>query len=222
MKRIFSPNPEGAAQSIYPDGQSSAHSVWLLLRMIAWRSPHLLLHARRVAQLSRSLAQEAGCCPAPDALEKLEHTALIHDIGKTAVPEEILQKSEALSEDELQRVQQHTIKGFELAVSLKLEPEVSASILHHHENFDGSGYPQQRQGLDIPLYARIIRIADVFDALTSHRPYRPAYPAVEALGIMQDETASFDPSLLTAFLSAVERSPSKGWDLQGSDLQSYD
>lgn len=127
--------------------------------------------------------------------------ALMHDLGKVMVPKEILQKSSALSTKDFELIKGHSLKGFEYARKMGEISAISrAVILQHHERFDGKGYPDQKKGADIHRYARIVAIADVYDALTSDRPYRRALSPSEALEyIMANGGSQFDYEMVKAF-----------------------
>ena len=132
-------------------------------------------------------------------LELLKFAAQIHDIGKIAINEFIVNKPGRFTEAEYLMIQHHAYLGANLVEKLELDPRIPLSILHHHENFDGSGYPERLAGDQIPLAARIIRITDTYDALTSNRGYRPAYSHRKALAIMERDQHYFDPDLLRVF-----------------------
>jgi putative two-component system response regulator len=132
-------------------------------------------------------------------LELLKFAAQIHDIGKIAINEFIVNKPGRFTEAEYLMIQHHAQLGASLIEKLELDPRIHRSILHHHENFDGTGYPDRLAGDQIPLEARIIRITDTYDALTSNRGYRPAYSHREAISIMERERHCFDPELLKIF-----------------------
>jgi HD-GYP domain-containing protein (c-di-GMP phosphodiesterase class II) len=100
-------------------------------------------------------------------------------------------------------IQQHTNIGYKLVVPLDFDPIVAEIILYHHENYDGSGYPSKLKANDIPLAARIVRVADVYDALTSNRPYRSAYSKKEAIRIIEKENSQFDPQVLSILYKIV-------------------
>lgn len=102
-------------------------------------------------------------------------------------------------------VQQHTILGYQLLQPMKINPMITTAVLSHHENYDGSGYPEGLKGEAIPLAARLIRIADFYDALTSHRSYRnnAAYNSAEALDVLQENRHCFDPSLFGTFVEMI-------------------
>jgi putative two-component system response regulator len=143
----------------------------------------------------------------PTEIDRLRVAAPMHDVGKVAVPDHILLKPGPLTPEERKLMERHTTVGYEmLADSSSAEIELAAEIaLTHHERFDGSGYPQGRSGSDIPLAGRIVAVADVFDALTSDRVYRPALSVAEALDILQQGRArQFDPKVLDAFEQALD------------------
>ena len=175
-------------------------ALFLLLKIIAWKSTHLLNHSLRVATLSMQLVIHSEIGFSTEEVGSLKLAALMHDVGKTGISEHILNKPECLTEIESQWIRQHTIKGSELIQSLGMNKETSAIILSHHENYDGSGYPYGKKAKEIPLGSRILRLADVFDALTNHRAYRPSYSKDMALKIIQDEHSFFDPKLLPMFM----------------------
>lgn len=138
-------------------------------------------------------------------LHTLGVAAMMHDIGKFFVPKEILNKPAALSQDEFSIMKGHSFKGFEyLNRQFNFNQSVLDAILDHHERQDGSGYPYGKQGQDISRFGCIIAIADVFDALTSDRPYRHALPAAEAIEFIMGGTGSaFDEVIVKAFLNKI-------------------
>jgi HD-GYP domain-containing protein (c-di-GMP phosphodiesterase class II) len=133
-------------------------------------------------------------------LQMLQWSALLHDVGKIGIRDEVLNKQGKLTPDEFQHIKEHPGKSYRVVQQV---PQLAAAldgILHHHERYDGTGYPSGLSGEEIPLQARIIQIADVFDALTSSRSYRPAYDWKEALDIMRSEAGkTVDPHLQTVF-----------------------
>ncbi|HET9439218.1 MAG TPA: HD domain-containing phosphohydrolase [Longimicrobiales bacterium] len=156
---------------------------------------------RRVAEYALKLA---------DALEYkgtdwLKIGAHMHDIGNSGLPQDVLQKPGPLTAEEWQLVQQHTLLGSELVNELEFPIEVRPMIRNHHEHFDGTGYPDALRGDEIPMAARILCIADAFDALTSDRSYRPAFSTEQALHIMQSEAGRvFDPNMFEVFKRLME------------------
>jgi putative two-component system response regulator len=160
-------------------------------------------HAVRVARYSVIIAKAYG---ADDAFCRLlEHAALVHDVGKIGIPDSILQKKGALSAEEWLVMRQHPEWGARLlgdgpAPVLRMAAEIA---LCHHEKFNGSGYPQGLKGDRIPLAARIVAVADFFDAVTSDRCYRKAMPYATALTLLEDgRHAHFDPAVVDAFFEA--------------------
>ena len=159
-------------------------------------------HVRRIEKYTRALAQAAG--ENETDAERLGHSAILHDVGKLYVPDNILQKPGPLTNDERATMQQHTIVG-EQILSTRPFFDVARRIARsHHENWDGSGYPDGLRGESIPLGARMVRIADVFDALTHRRVYKDAWPGQLALDAIEKQTArSFDPRLVSVFIGVV-------------------
>lgn len=159
-------------------------------------------HIRRMSELSRRLGLAAGMTAAD--CETLRHAAALHDVGKIAVPDDILLKSGKLDAEEWVVMKRHTVVGSELlAGSTSLLVQMAELIaLTHHERWDGSGYPHGISGSDIPFVGRICAIADVFDALTSERPYKRAWSVDEARSeIARQSGAQFDPELVELFLA---------------------
>jgi putative nucleotidyltransferase with HDIG domain len=174
-----------------------------LTKIISLRDPHAENHSRQVNDLASALGRQAGLRPAQ--LEKLEFAAAVHDIGKIAINDFILHKPGRLTEAEYLMVQQHAMLGAQIIEKLNLDPLIPEIIRQHHENFDGTGYPNNLSGEQITFEARIIRITDVYDALTTNRGYRPAYTRKQALSIMETERQHFDPQLLETFFKMRSR-----------------
>ena len=170
-----------------------------LTHLIGMRDPHANGHSHHVEDFACTLGQQADLSSAQ--LEVLGFAARIHDIGKIAINEFIINKPGRFTEAEYIMVQQHPMLGSKLIQRLDLDPLIPEIILNHHENFDGSGYPHGIKGEGIPLGARIIRITDTYDALTSNRGYRPAYTHREAVQIMEADHHCFDPQLLEIFFN---------------------
>jgi putative two-component system response regulator len=177
-----------------------AKSVMLsLARSIEARHPLMSGHSERMVdnalQLGRSLD-----LPEED-LQELRIACLLHDIGKIAVPDDILLKPASLTAEETQVVRQHPIVGESICAPLKSLRRILPAIRHHHERMDGSGYPDGLCGHQIPLLARILQIADVYDALITDRPYRDALSSEDALETLNREAACgwLDDSLVSKF-----------------------
>ncbi len=160
-------------------------------------------HIIRISHISRLIAQQVGM--GPEAVQLLFQTAALHDVGKIGVPDHILLKPGPLDDDERALVRRHPQIGADIIG--KHDNEVLAAArtiaLTHHERWDGMGYPQGLQGEQIPVFGRIVAIADVFDALMNKRPYKPACSASQSLAAMAEERGkAFDPALLDAFFQA--------------------
>ena len=168
-----------------------------LTSIIGLRDPHGKGHSNHVKDLSSSFGRKVDLTATQ--LGTLAFAAETHDIGKIAINEFIINKPGRFTEAEYLMVQHHAQLGAHLMETLKIDPIIPLVIRHHHENFDGSGYPDKLKGDQIPLEARIIRITDTYDALTSNRGYRPAYSHRKALAIMEQDNVFFDPELLEVF-----------------------
>jgi putative nucleotidyltransferase with HDIG domain len=143
------------------------------------RDPTTYRHSNRVAGYAAMLARELEV--SEEDVELVEQAASVHDVGKIAVPDSVLLKPGALDEEERQAMAAHTTVGAEILTKFRLFKAGASIVLHHHENFDGSGYPHGLAGNQIPLGARIVAVADAFDAMTSNRPYRAAMSLDEAV-----------------------------------------
>lgn len=168
------------------------------------KDPFQVGHSKRVADYSTKLARELGLQGWD--LTWLRIGALIHDLGNMAVPGEVLAKSDALSDDEREIMKVHTVMGESMARQLEFPDEVRPIVRSHHEQWAGTGYPDRLAGEQIPFGARVVGIADVYDALTSPRSFRPAYSRDEALTLMQrDSEQLFDPTLFGVFRDMLKR-----------------
>jgi putative nucleotidyltransferase with HDIG domain len=168
-----------------------------LTSVISLRDAHGKGHSQHVRDLSAAFGQKVDLTSAQ--METLTFAAEIHDIGKIAINEFIINKPGRFTEAEYLTIQHHAELGANLIETLDLDPRIPLIIRHHHENFDGTGYPHKLKGEQIPLESRIIRITDTYDALTSNRGYRPAYKPRKALAIMEQDHIFFDPELLEVF-----------------------
>ena len=175
-----------------------------LAETIDLRDPYTAGHSRRVAAYSRLLARDLGLSE-NDALQ-IEHAALLHDIGKVGVPDAVLFKSGPLDDEERLLIRGHPVIGASLLADIPSMCDIYPCILHHHERFDGRGYPDGLAGADIPFGARIIAVADAFDAMTTDRPYRSGLGAETAIGeLRRGEGKQFDTRCVTAFVLLVAR-----------------
>jgi len=188
----------------------SAESLFLTLgRFIEARDPYTEDHCDRLAQYAMALGTSIGL--SRDDLDALYRGAFIHDIGKIAIPDRLLLKKGKLTRAERATMQQHTIIGDDLCRTVRSLEAVRPIVRHHHERLDGRGYPDGLKGDAIPPLARIVSVVDVFDALTTDRPYRKALPVDAALEIMRSEakSGSCDPALLEAFVDVLPKGRQK-------------
>jgi putative two-component system response regulator len=164
------------------------------------------MHIRRISELSKTLAGLAGL--AEQETEILRHASPLHDVGKIGIPDRILLKPGKLDDSEFQLMKMHTVIGSKILSDAEEFPVIKAGqivALQHHEKWDGSGYPHGLAGTDIHIYGRIVMISDVFDALTSDRPYKKAFSPEKTVEIMKDgRGAFFDPVLLDLFLDNLD------------------
>jgi HD-GYP domain-containing protein (c-di-GMP phosphodiesterase class II) len=170
-----------------------------LITALEARVPGAAGHAGRVAARSRLVAQRLEMDPLE--VHRVECAARVHDVGKIIVSPEILEKPGRLAPCEYAEIQRHAVFGARLVDSLG-DPGMTAIVRHHHERFDGSGYPDGLHGEAIPLGARIVAVADTFDALTSARPYREARPPSAAISLLLDEAGrTLDRDVVVAFVA---------------------
>lgn len=173
-------------------------------RIVEARDPYTQGHERRVAELAQALAAEMGMDD--DSIAMVQMTSLLHDIGKLAVPAEILTKAGTLSDSEFEMIKDHSRQGYEILKEITFPWPIADIVLQHHERMDGSGYPSGLKGDQILLPARIIAVADVVEAMASHRPYRPIIGLGQALQALREGTGMFDPDVV----AACERLYAKG------------
>lgn len=174
----------------------------VVLTTLDARDPYTYEHSFRVAWVSEMIAQ---ALPLPEEMVQRIHVAAhLHDIGKIAISDQVLNKAGRLNPNEMAEIQRHPQIGFNILSRLPTFHEVATIVLHHHERFDGNGYPYRLAGADIPLESRVIAIADAFDAMTSNRPYRQAMTVDDALTeINRHAGEQFDPDIV-ASLSGLE------------------
>ena len=162
------------------------------------------LHATRLAEWAVRVAEQLGV--GHQELRDIELASLLHDIGKIGVPDAVLQKPGRLNSDERSTVRKHPEYGWAILRSVPGFERASLLVLHHHEHFDGNGYPAGLIGEDIPLGSRIVAIVDAFDAMLSNRSYREGLPVEEALKRLRSSAGTqFDPRLVSQFIDLVNR-----------------
>ncbi len=173
--------------------------VQSLAEAIEAKDPYTKGHCARVTMLSLKMGDEIGLTG--DQLEVLEYGALLHDIGKIGIRGEVLNKSGKLTKEEYDHVKTHPEVGGKIVGGIHFLSEAKKIVKHHHEWMDGKGYPSQLRGIQIDIKAQIVTIADVYDALTSSRPYRDAMSDKRAIDIMlENRVTQFNPELLDLFI----------------------
>jgi HD-GYP domain-containing protein (c-di-GMP phosphodiesterase class II) len=164
--------------------------------------PYMAGHSSRVAAYCEKIANSLGLSPRDRLM--LFVAAAFHDVGYLSTPEYILRKPSVLAEDEMEEVRVHPVRGAEIFASQPPLGEIARAVRHHHERFDGSGYPEGLRGDEIPLFSRIILVAETYEAMTHHRAYRRALPAEEATRRLQESAGSqLDPEIVKYFLAIL-------------------
>ena len=177
-------------------------TVTTLSQAVDARDPYTAGHSERVAAISLKIAEKMEFDE--KRLQKLEISALFHDIGKIGVPDNILLKPGKLDEMEFQKIKEHPEIGVNILKKIDFLKDSLPTIRHHHERYEGNGYPDGISGTDIPIESRIISVADTYDAMTSDRPYRKGLSYETAISeIIRFKGLQFDPDVVEAFL-AVE------------------
>jgi putative two-component system response regulator len=184
--------------------------LFSLAKSVEDRDPDLSLHCQRLSIMVAAMGV-ALQLPAHDILT-LQRGGYLHDIGKISIPDRVLFKPGPLTPDEWEIMKSHTVRGEKICAGIKSLEPVLPIIRSHHERWDGLGYPDGQRGEQIPLLARILQLADIYDALTTVRPYKPAYSPEDALSIIMEETGKGwrDPHLVRVFADILPmfRSPS--------------
>jgi putative nucleotidyltransferase with HDIG domain len=194
MEALLKPTPLIAPP---PDRGAQAQALSLLTTGLEARIPWAAGHSRRVARYAAGLAKQMDL--GREQITRVRWAAALHDIGKLEMPARIVNKPGPLSELEFAMVRRHAAIGARI-VSRLGDEELAAIVRHHHERIDGTGYPDGLAGEEIPFGARIVAVADTFDALTSTRPYRPAKCHGEALDLLDAEAGTqLDPDVVGAF-----------------------
>jgi putative two-component system response regulator len=180
--------------------QSHEEALWMIGLSLEYRDYETKGHTERVTDLSVAIAKQMGLCG--EALTDIRWSAYLHDIGKLAISDQILLKPGRLTEDEFETIKGHAVIGQEMLRSISFMPgSVLDVVRHHHEAWNGLGYPDRLAGEDIPLLARIFSVVDVYDALTSDRPYKVAWHPDDAEAeIIKQRGRQFDPAVVEAFL----------------------
>lgn len=175
-----------------------------LVTAVETKDRHSAGHSSRVAQLCEWIGEALGL--GHKEIQDVRTAGMLHDLGKVSVPSRILRSRHTHTDDELLAVADHALNGVELLQEIAFLRDSLEGIAHHHERYDGKGYPRGLEGEHIPLAARIIAVADAFDALTTTRSYRPAHPVEEAVyEIQRRASTQFDPAVVAALVRATQR-----------------
>lgn len=181
-------------------------TIFALANTIDAKDPYTRRHSQNVAKYAVAIAEEMKL--PLWLIENIKHASLLHDIGKIAIKDAILKKPERLLDEEYLQIKVHSSKGEEIIKSLPFLKEEAKIIRHHHERFDGKGYPDGLKGEDIELGARIVAVADFFDAITSDRPYRKALGLDEVKSeLNKNKGTQFDPTISNCLLKILEKNP---------------
>jgi len=183
--------------------QLNGEMLDLLAASLDLRNHSVQSHSTQVARYATDIARRLNL---PEGrIEQIRKAALLHDIGKLAVPDHILNKSAPLSAEEYASIQQHPAIGAALLERFSSFRCLTAVVLHHHEHYDGTGYPAGLAGADIPLEARIVGLADAVEAMASQRPYHPPMPAAAIKNeLRRCSGTQFDPHIVDAFFAILD------------------
>src|SRR3989454_3764568 len=177
------------------------------------------VHSTRPAEWGIRVGQELGLEEAE--LQNLEVAALLHDIGKVGIPDSILRKPGRLDPEEYALMKKHSEYGWAVLRMLPGFERAALDILHHHENFDGKGYPAGLQGSEIPIVSRIVTVIDAFDAMVSSRPYRVGLPHEEAVRrLIESSGTQFDPAVVRCFISFAQAEMATVFAAAGTSVSS--
>lgn len=183
--------------------ESYLSTLRTLIRLLGVKDNYTASHAQRVGALACRLAEQLNL--PEEQIQLLEEFAPLHDLGKVAIPDEILLKLTELTPAERRTCEQHPLIGEQILRPLRPDARALEMVRHHHEDWDGQGYPDRLNGMDIPLLARILHVVDSYDAILSQRPYSPGLAPQEALAqIRLGRGREFDPELVEAFVELLQ------------------
>lgn len=177
----------------------------ILGKTAEYKDPETASHVDRVAHYSKLLAKESGLTPKEQDI--IFYASPFHDLGKVGIVDRVLLKPDRLDKDEFEIIKTHAMIGYDILKDSESEYLQAGAViaLNHHEKYDGSGYPRGLKGEAIHIYGRIVAVADVFDALTSHRPYKKAWTFEDALNFLKEESGKhFDPKIVNLFISNID------------------
>lgn len=205
-RRAWNKNKEKLVHAEKLKKKKHLEMVQLMLQMVNARDKFTEQHCKRVCEISGIIGQKMGL--STHLIAKIKLASLLHDVGKIAIPDKILLKTGQLTPEEYKVVKEHSQKGYEI-IKGYVSKEIAEFVLYHHEQFDGKGYPFGLVAARIPLGARIIALADVYDALRNYRPYRRALSKEEAVVTLNKEAVKYDPIVLQALFSATDEIENK-------------
>ncbi len=178
-------------------------TIRTLAATIDAKDPYTRGHSERVSQMAVKLAKRVGY--SEDEIEYIEYAAILHDIGKIGIEDRILGKKDKLTDEEYEKIKEHPVIGAGIIESIEFLKKCSQTVKHHHEHFDGNGYPDGLKGDAIPRTARLLAIIDAYDAMNSDRPYRRKLTEQDILNELQNEAGKqFDPEMVKIFITIIE------------------
>lgn len=181
----------------------SRHTILALAEAVEAKDTYTKGHSQRVAEYSKAIAQKMGYTE--NQLQEVYFIALMHDIGKIGVPDAVINKTDRLTDEEFAEIKKHPVKGYDILKQINELPGISEGARWHHERWDGRGYPDGLKETNIPEIARIIAVADAYDAMTSNRSYRKALPQdVVRRQIEENAGTQFDPDMAKIMLGLID------------------
>ncbi|UOE96747.1 HD-GYP domain-containing protein [Fervidobacterium islandicum] len=184
-------------------GKFQKDMILTIIRILEYHDPYTKGHSKNVATLASLIAEKMGL--SDEMIRKTYWAALVHDIGKIVIPSTILNKEGKLTIEEFEIIKKHPVYGHDFLSTSSDLRELAKYVYHHHERWDGKGYPSGLSGEDIPLISRIITVVDAWDAMRSDRPYRKGLPKEVAMKeLVEHSGIQFDPSIVKVFLSLIE------------------
>ena len=184
------------------DNEMIEEAIETFIRFIDAKDPYTKGHSNRVARFTRLIADELGY--EGEELNRIYYVALLHDCGKIGIPDNILRKPGKLTSEEFETIKSHTIRGSEILSRFKSLKNVEEGARFHHERYDGKGYPEGKKGEEIPLIARMICVADAFDAMSSNRVYRDKLSREKIIEeIETNKGTQFDPRIADILLDLI-------------------
>lgn len=182
------------------------HTIKAILTTLTEKHELERINSERVSNICYMIGEKMGLNK--DSLKELKLSGLFHDIGKISIPDSILFKPDKLSKEEYEIIKDHTKNGYQILRAADAYSDFAEHALYHHEKMDGSGYPDGLKGKDIPLFARIISVADAYEAMTSDRPYRKALPIEKAMQELETfKGTQFDKKIVDIFIQMLSDNP---------------